>query len=434
MRKAIGLPVIHVVLLLLLSVSLVAAQKDPVVRLPEDLSEIPDEQLEPLLEMLGDAPYIGMSEGTHGMNEPLDFRNSLIKFLVRKQRIGVVTIESGLLESRMVNDYIEGKDLDLDSVLAYGIKCTFGNFKQNRELLEWLREYNAHQSADERVHFYGFDMSGCAPNPFLEESSYALEQALDYLKKVDETSWNRFASELIPLSEYLHLGLPDDVSKKRFADLDEERRERFVELINELVEEMRRQQFSYAAKTSADDYAWALRAAISARHNVLFLANTVVPIIEASVREQAMLDNLSWIIGREQNKGILLFAHLAHLSKDVSVLNSDSVNVMVYNQFGEYLGEVLGDKYKVIGNFYYQLVYDDGVEEVKDRSFPVWLGDSYPFRNFYVPVDRSDEMLNEPWIFGVPSSGGDVYMVPSKGVDIILYNEKQHFYLNETSE
>ena len=124
--------------------------------LPDDLATIQDKDLEPILSMLGDSKLIGVSEGTHGMIEPFYWRNALIKYLVKKERISVVALESGLVESRLIYDYVIGNDLDLDYALENGIQCGFNRFKHNRELLVWLREYNSTLSDDKQIHIYHY--------------------------------------------------------------------------------------------------------------------------------------------------------------------------------------------------------------------------------------------------------------------------------------
>ena len=93
------------------------------VELNTDLSNIDDSVFLHLDEWLKDAEIIGISEGEHGMNEAMDFRNSYIKYLIRTNQVQVLAFESGLLESRLVNDYIHGKNLNLDTVLTNGLIC-----------------------------------------------------------------------------------------------------------------------------------------------------------------------------------------------------------------------------------------------------------------------------------------------------------------------
>ncbi len=401
------------------------------IELPSNLSDIPDSSFAPIINLLGNARIIGITEGTHGMNEPLDFRNSLIKYLVKENRIRVIAFESGLIESRIVNDYINGEQLDLDSVLNNGISYTFGQFPQNRELLTWLKKFNESQTDENRVQFYGFDMSGNAPNPMLENSAFALSNCLKYFKEVDTDGYNYLGKKLKPYLNYLHLDDNPDDPKTEFADLPEAERIKLNELIDELIETLRKNKQVYTNKTGEDNYLWGMQSAICAKQNIQFLTEFNNPSPKYSIREKSMFENLQWIMEMEKGEKIVLFAHLAHLAKDIYILNTEGENVIPNNQFGEYINEHYESDYKVIGNFYSYLDYHDAIDSVKVNSFPEIINKRYTMENFYLPLDNNDPIYKKPMIFGVPSSGGDVWMTPSKGIDIIFYTKKQHYFYKD---
>ena len=409
----------------------VSKKSNPLVELPDDLSSIPDSLFMPLMTALGSAQIIGLTEGTHGMNEPLDFRNSLIKYLVRNDNIGVIALESGLIESRMVNDFILGKSLSLDSVLSFGISYTFGNFDQNRSLLVWLKEFNTSQTDENKIKFYGFDVSGNAPNPVLENNGFALHQCLDYLKTIDPESFKEANEKWKPYIDFLRIKDSPEDTTNAYSDLSTADQKKITTLIDELIVHFQNKQNTYSLISGESNFTWALRSAVSAKQNIDLLAQISGTPFPYSVREKSMFDNLQWIQTQENKKPIVLFAHLAHLTKDIYVLNENGENTMPNNQFGEYLNEYYGDNYKVIGNFYCHLDYYDGVDSVKNNSFPQLLNDRFSATNFYLGVDQNDVMNQQPMIFGVPSSGGDVWITPSKGIDVIFFNETQHFFYKQ---
>jgi erythromycin esterase-like protein len=57
--------------------------------------EISETDLDLLLNEAGAAKIIALSEATHGKNEPLNFRNALVKALVTRKLINVIALESG---------------------------------------------------------------------------------------------------------------------------------------------------------------------------------------------------------------------------------------------------------------------------------------------------------------------------------------------------
>lgn len=399
------------------------------IALPADLNVIDDSIFEPLDIWTRDAKIIGLSEGEHGMNEGMDFRNSYIKHLVRTNQVQVLAIESGLLESRVVNQYIHGKDLDLDSVLTNGICYTFGQFQQNRDLLTWLRNVNASRAAADRVQFYGFDMSGSASNPWIDDASFALRTYMDYLKAADDADYNAITAKVEFYFPYLNIPIPNE-EERSFLDLKEEERAALDQLINQLESSLQSNKDEYISIKGKEGYDWAVRSILAVKQNVTFLKGYVLEQGDQSSRERFMLDNLKWIREKEGNKKILLFAHLAHLSKDISRPDEEGRETLPESMFGELLSKEFGDDYQVIGNVFSYLDYYDAVDSVAVNSFPIKLQERYEAPNFCLKFDPTDSLFIAPQVFGIPYRGHWT-MSPAKGLDIIFYTEKQHFFKKE---
>ena len=71
--------------------------------------------------MIGEARIVALTEGVHLASEPLAFRNQVIQYLVRQKGFNVIAIESGIVESRGVYDYVAGGTGTLETVLQSGI-------------------------------------------------------------------------------------------------------------------------------------------------------------------------------------------------------------------------------------------------------------------------------------------------------------------------
>lgn len=400
------------------------------VELENDFSNISDSTFRLIDKWLIGAEIIGLGEGEHGMNESLNFRNSYIKHLINSNQIQVLAFESGILESRMVNDYIHGKDLNLDSVLTNGFSYTFGQFKQSKELLIWLREVNSKRSKENKIRFYGFDMAGNAPNPYLENSAYALEESLNYLQKVDSTNHQSFLSKV---NEYIpYLSVLDDPDKYElsFADLSESKRVSYGKLLDNLRKLIETNKNHYVSITGLKQYDWGLQSVTCAQQNLTFLIGFHKPNVDQSSREEFMLNNLQWIRNQEGENRILLFAHVVHLLKDVSRIDEDGNNTLSDKMFGEHLLAFYGEKYKVIGNIFSELDYYDEVEHVLDKSLPAILYKKYKKPNFCLKVIPTDSMFTKPSTIGVPFKG-NLWTTSATGMDVILYSHKQHYFYKE---
>lgn len=95
----------------------------------------PMADLEPLGAIVGDAKIVALSETLHGAAESLAFRNRLFRYLVERQHFSAIVIESGVVESEVLNAYVLGKEGELPDVLKHGLGWTFDILPQNAELV-----------------------------------------------------------------------------------------------------------------------------------------------------------------------------------------------------------------------------------------------------------------------------------------------------------
>ncbi len=392
-------------------------------QLPDDINELNGEYFANILPMLGDARIIGMSEGTHEMYEPIKFRNELWKFLIMKERIDLVAIESGLIESKLMYDYVLGSDISIDSVLSNGMACKFGEINLNKELLEWIRTYNVNQPKNKKVHIYGYDISGCAPNPINENAKKGFEYLLNYLNEVDSEKRNEVQNQIKPYLPYLHIKDSINSNDSHFWDLDSAQWVNIFDILDQCELDMQRNADLYIRLNGAEEYSWANRAIFSAKQNVQFLHDMKGEgNYDYNIREKGQLDNLKWILEREKGKRIGIFAHLGHIAKEIHMHEE---NAMYYPMGGECIKKEFGGDYVVIGNFYRKLDWFD--------DDPIILGENtisgefkkFGIKNFYMKLDKSDTSWQKEWPFGKPSSGGQVYMNPTEAIDIVLYNDVQ---------
>ena len=276
--------------------------------------------LRPMERMIGDAKVVGLSEGIHAAAEPLIFRNRLFKHLVEHLGFKAIAIESGIVESRVLNDYVTQAKGDLDAVLEQGFSYGFETFQQNGELIRWMREYNARLPPDAvKVQIFGLDLPGSPGSvDAMRGPDTALQSALAYLHKVDAQA----AAQMQPRIDAF---LPVLKGTNGYGALKESERDALTAAIADLVALMERQRFVYIEKSSGDDFDWAERAAIGARQTDTWFRRMPVGwkfedgfewTREAQqVRDRAMADNLDRLRNRlgAQNR-VLVFAHVGHIA------------------------------------------------------------------------------------------------------------------------
>ena len=415
-----------------------------IVPLPDILTEIQDSDLSPIMDMIGDAKIIGVTEGTHYANEPLDFRNELIKFLVKKKRIDVVAIESGIIESKYIFDYVNGRKGNIDSILYNGISWTFDKLPQNKELITWLRTYNADTTNSHKVKLYGFDVPGSPANPFANRKMYtAITEALLYLKVVDHDKWKEFESKLKPYIEFIHINYFNANDKSnQYIHLTETDRNNLTEIISDLIKLYEINELHYIKQSTKEDYEWAYLAANCSKQvddflrvtplnykiplNIEELYTTDFLFNQQSTRDLSMFANFDWIIKREHDPNILLFAALRHLKKSPATLKEKgTLKTFQIDDFGQFLSSKFEEEYKVIGNFYLNSIIEDDSTKVDNDALENFLIHNN-YKNYYKLITDADkDFMNKEWKFGEDLFNLSFYMNPYNEVDIIFFNQIQ---------
>jgi len=299
---------------------------------------------------LGDSvELLGFGEALHGGEDILMFRNRLFQRLVEAYGYSAIAIENSFPKGRAANDYVAGRGPDsYEAVQEAGFSHGFGQLEANRELLEWMRGYNADSSHRVKLHFYGFDM------PLLR-ASYAspgqvLHFVLDYLASIDSASGQEYRQLIVSLigSDFdwenpeaiadpsKSVGLSPAATALRIATED-------------LITELKIRRPELVAQSGPDRYAEALHYAAAARGLLNYHA-AVARKSDAghllSIRDAAMADNLAYIVERERGRGkVLAFAHNSHLQRGQAVWPW-----YTFWPVGSHLNEIFGARYAVIGS------------------------------------------------------------------------------------
>jgi erythromycin esterase-like protein len=142
-------------------------------RAPDDLN--------PLLERIGDAHYVLLGEASHGTAEYYTWRTALTQRLVREKGFSFVAVEGDWPDCYRVNRYVKGLPDSGES--AREVLHAFERWPTwmwaNEEIValtDWLRRHNDGRPEDRKVGFYGLDVYS------LWDSLYAI---LAYLQRVD---------------------------------------------------------------------------------------------------------------------------------------------------------------------------------------------------------------------------------------------------------
>jgi len=135
---------------------------------------------------LGDSvELLGFEEALHSGEDILILRNRLFERLVAAHGYSAIAIESDFPRAQVVNEYVAGRGpASYEAVQDAGFGQGFGRLEANRELVEWMRRYNADPAHRVKLRFYGFDIpTGTTTGP--ASPGQVLAFVLDYLASID---------------------------------------------------------------------------------------------------------------------------------------------------------------------------------------------------------------------------------------------------------
>ncbi len=314
---------------------------------------------------------LGFGEAMHGAAEFLVLRNRLFQRLVEAHGFTAIAVESSFPRARVVNEYIRGTGIaggpaSYDDVADMGFSHGFGRLAENRELVEWMRAYNARAAHGVKLQFYGFD----SPTEMMWSDSprRLLEFVLDYLASVggdaderrqriagllgDDAPWENQEAAFDPAKS---VGLSPAASVLRVE---------VEELLSELC--VRRPELVAASDEvrylEAVHYATLSRQLLNYHAAVARQSDKRIAEL-LGIRDAMMADNLAYILSRERNRGrVLAFAHNSHVKRGNAEWQMGA-ELLKWWPAGAHLGAMLGSRYAVIGS-------GVGTSEAHDIALP----------------------------------------------------------------
>jgi len=313
-----------------------------------------DGAVDRIIGSLGDSvELLGIGEALHGSEEILLVRNRLFQRLVEAHGYSAVVIEVTSPQARAIDDYVLGARQAEDPAVQAWFGAGFGSLDANRELVEWIHDYNADQAHSPKLHFYGFDLP--LGQGGLASPSRVLDLVLGYLDSVDNASarthreritplvgnaaeWERPAAMFDPAQS---IGLSAPATELRIAVLD-------------LITELRIRRPELVGLSDRLAYADALHHAELARKLLDAHAALAKPGAYASmlgIRDLIMADNLEHFLALERGRGkALVFAASGHLKRGMLEWHlPPEPGVKKWWPAGSQLTQSLGSRYAVIG-------------------------------------------------------------------------------------
>jgi erythromycin esterase-like protein len=298
---------------------------------------------------------VGIGEPMHGCEDFLRLRNRFFQRLVEAHGFSAIAIESSFPRGFLVNDYVAGRGVAMsyDDVKDAGISHGLGPYAGNRELVEWMRRYNADATRAAKLQFYGFD----SPTEMTSADSprKLLRVAIDFLASIDgslvdkrrdriedllgdDADWENTAAAMDPAKS---IGRTPAAASLRIET-------------EELICDLRIRRPELIGKSDRTRYLDALQHAVVARQMLNYHAGLATPSDDRiarllGIRDAIMAGNLRYIVERERGRGRLLaFAHNSHLKRGLMQWQLGP-HALKWWPAGAQLTHGAGPRYVVIG-------------------------------------------------------------------------------------
>ncbi len=314
-----------------------------------DSPETFDAAVDAMIASLGDAvELLGFGEALHGGEEILMLRNRLFRRLVEAHGYSAIAIESSFPRAHAVNEYVAGRG---PAAYETGFSHGFGRLDANRELVEWMREYNADPSHPVKLRFYGFDSpteTGSTASP-----RQVLQFVFDYLASIDGDDERQERIDSLLGSDFDWENPAAFVDPTKGIGLSPEATELRAET-EDLIEELCIRRPELTATSGTDRYREAVQYARLARqllnyHAALARESGDRIATGLGIRDATMADNLAYAVFRERGRGkVLAFAHNRHLQRGRAEWRFGT-DVYQWWPAGSHLDEIFGPRYAVIG-------------------------------------------------------------------------------------
>jgi erythromycin esterase len=139
------------------------------------------EDLDPMMDYIGDARYVLLGEASHGTHEYYTWRAKITQRLIQEKGFSFVGVEGDWPDCYRLNRYAKGY---LNS--AKDIYSVMSEFKrwptwmwanwETAAFIDWLKAYNEQFPTDKRIGFYGLDVYSF---------SESMNSIIEYLEKND---------------------------------------------------------------------------------------------------------------------------------------------------------------------------------------------------------------------------------------------------------
>ncbi len=287
------------------------------------------EDLQPLLEMIGEARVVAMGEATHGTHEFFTIKERIFECLVMEKDFNIFAMETGWAEANRVNAYVNGG--------------SYPGFLDFSDMILWMRHYNGLSANARKLSFRGFDM---------QWGDSIIEDLLTYLNNVDPVGE---AAAREALECYLaHVLVPQvgESSGSAYSQAGEEIQSRCKQGLQAVYDLFKKNQEAYESASSPIEFAEASYLVTLLMQNEQITA-AGVSAEGWNLRDRFMAENISWLLDQAgPNAKMVVSAHNGHVTpagwtwSDAECSNCSGADAI---PMGAHLRAMYGENLIVVG-------------------------------------------------------------------------------------
>ncbi|MFK7799182.1 MAG: erythromycin esterase family protein [Aureispira sp.] len=311
-----------------------------------------EQLLERIVEDMGNARVVVLSEGFHNCEEMLQLQYELITYLVQEKGFNTIATETGLPESKYINDYMHGGD-SIPNMWKKSLALLYSEWKWGRATVEWLRQYN--QRTPQSVDYIGVDIGGD-----YQDWEFPFEQIFEYLDSVDAPTGQQLRQDMDVYFEKMRPYAAYYYTTK----FTREEQNQLVAVLDSLIQTFSINKGVYSQQSNLKDYSWVLQCIKSMRMAEYYYrnyqhvndttANKVNLYLGANGREMAMAQNIKWILDSKKEAKVIVINHVIH-TKTASQHQGNFYKH--FTPMGQLLQHQLGDDLFIMGMTYGQGQY-----------------------------------------------------------------------------
>ena len=290
--------------------------------------ELPQNDLEPLKQIIGKATIVGLGESIHTSGGYYEMKHRLFRFLVERMGFRAFAFESPWQNADRVAEYVATCAGSPEEAL----RGLFGVWQsaETRDLVQWMCDWNRnHPKAKDKLVFFGFDLQqpgqdGAALFAFLERIGVGSEDPrISDIRRCDGVSAPTLVPDPIPEAGHQQC-LRGLAAVERLFDEEAER----------LVAETSDSDFAYARLYLVGLQSWQGQAYY---RGVRDFDRSIVSRDSAMAHAFRVLRDL-----RHPNLKTVVWAHNFHLAKDAEASGWGT------DTMGFYLRETFGSSYAAL--------------------------------------------------------------------------------------